>query len=228
MISEFIVGRNAQSSLLQIIVNGRKQDVPAIGKLPLSISEQHLKVQMLDSKTIVVTNLDVDNDTYVNGRNILKKKVCHKDIIELGSDHFCLKWDYIDKIMPRTVDIRHLRDIWNDYENRNMECQVAERKFNTLRSVTGILSMCAVILGFVAGGGPFMIFVYVIIISIMIASTISAYKKAETAPAEARELKKDLEKRYVCPHCGHFLGMQSYDVLSQNDKCPYCKSIYLK
>ena len=39
------------------------------------------------------------------------------------------------------------------------------------------------------------------------------------------EMKKNL---YVCPKCGHFMGFQDYDILTQSDACPYCKTKYQK
>ena len=45
---------------------------------------------------------------------------------------------------------------------------------------------------------------------------------------EQETVKKEFQRKYICPKCGHFLGYQDYDILVQSDACPYCKTKFKK
>ena len=36
-------------------------------------------------------------------------------------------------------------------------------------------------------------------------------------------LDKKFQEEYVCPKCGHFLGVKPYNILRQDECCPYKK-----
>ena len=153
---EIIIGRDIQSGKLSLTVDGK-------GEIQ---GQQHCKLT-INNGQMRLKNLDVNNYTYVNGQSIESKSVTQNDTIELGSDHYPLDWNLLKPYLP--LDIRHLKKVWEDYEAENLKIQIKERKFNALRSVTGLITMLAIALS-IAGGGRnkwyLMLYAIAIIISL--------------------------------------------------------------
>ena len=115
------------------------------------------------------------------------------------------------------ADIRPLETIWNDFESKNISLQIAERKFNTLRSTTGLITMVAIALSIATvGKSHWYILLYGIAIVVSVIFFVKSYLDSSKVPQKRQEMNKAFQREYVCPHCGHFLGNQSYDILAQN------------
>ena len=67
-------------------------------------------------------------------------------------------------------------------------------------------------------------YLYLLGILISVGFTVKAYKDSSKGPLRQKQLTEEFQQHYVCPHCHHFLGFQSYEVLMQNEACPYCKA----
>ena len=150
-----------------------------------------------------------------------------EDKIELGSDHYLIDWTLLKPFLP--IDIRPLKKVWDHYEAENLKIQIKERKFNALRSATGLITMLAIALS-IAGGGrnKWYLALYAIAIIVSVAFFIKAYMDSSKLPQKRQELSKQFQRDYVCPHCGHFMGNQPYDILAQNGCCPYCKKHFIQ
>ena len=112
---------------------------------------------------------------------------------------------------------------WDEYQEKKLQQQIAERKFNTLKSATGLITMLAIVLNLIHKSDTLYIVLYVIAILISLAFTIKAYVESSKLPQEMQALTDKFQQEYQCPKCHHFLGSQSYDLLRQNKNCPYCK-----
>lgn len=225
---EMIIGRDPATSRLKVIIGQKPYVAGEQGSVPMTVSRQHCSITPQDGGKYLVKNLKDVNTTYVNGMPIAKKVVTEADKIELGEDHYLLSWDVLKKVMPaaeKEVDIRPLKKVWDNYDNFRLNQQITERKFNNQRQTLGLLTMGAIILGYVTGRAlmwslPF----YAVAISLGAYFSYKAHKKASAIPKQNKEAEKKLMSNYVCPSCGHFMGMQPYDVLRQNNACPYCKA----
>ena len=172
-------------------------------------------------------NLDVNNYTYVNGQSIESKAISMDDRIELGADHYLLDWSLLKPHMP--IDIRPLKKVWEDYESENLKITIAQGKFNSLRSATGLITMVAIALSIASGGrNKWHLLLYGLAIIISVAFFIKAYRDSSKLPQKRQDLSKQFQRDYVCPHCGHFMGNQPYDILIQNGSCPYCKKQFIQ
>lgn len=213
---EIIIGRDTQSGKLSLIVDGK-------GEIQ---GHQHCKLTINNGK-MRLQNLDINNYTYVNGQSIESKAVTLHDSIELGKDHYHVDWSLLKPYLP--IDISLLKKIWEDYEAENLKLQIKERKFNALRSVTGLITMLAIALS-IAGGGrnKWYLVLYGVAIIVSVAFFIKAYMDSSKLPQKRQDLSKQFQRDYVCPHCGHFMGNQSYDILAQNGSCPYCKKQFIQ
>lgn len=224
---EFIVGRDQQSQRLCIIRDGKIQLYGQPGSVPMNVSRQHLRLQSLNDGKWRIQNLNVQNVTFVNGLAVETKVVNESDKLELGKSHYLLSWEIIRGPKVETVDIRPLKHIWDSYERSLILCQIADREFQAARSGVGIITMAAMVCGFTIGHGPLYIVVYAIAIILSVLFFLKAKKKASEMPLEQRRIKKEFQKNYVCPKCGHFL-QQEFDILIQNECCPHCKAKFIK
>ena len=225
---EIIVGRDQTTRQLSIVMDGKCKLYGLPNSVPMDISRNHVSLQPLGNGTWQVKNLKEQNVTFVNGIAIESKTVSEKDKIELGNSHYLLSWNALSEPKVETVDIRPLKSIWEEYDNQRIQNQIAERRFNAARSATGIITMLAIACSFILGHGPIYLVLYALAISVSVLFTIQAYRKSTEVPQQQRELSKQFQHRYVCPKCGHFMGFTDYDILIQNDACPYCKAKYKK
>lgn len=213
---EIIIGRDIQSGKLSLKVDGK-------GEIQ---GQQHCKLT-INNGQMRLKNLDVNNYTYVNGQSIESKALTLQDRIELGKDHYLLDWSLLKPYLP--IDIGPLKLVWEEYERQNLKLQIKERKFNALRSATGLITMIAIVLSLASGGrNIWYLMLYAIAIIISVAFFIKAYIDSSKLPQKRQELIKQFQRDYVCPHCGHFMGNQSYDILAQNGSCPYCKKQFIQ
>lgn len=225
---EIIIGRDQQTRKLCVIRDGKPQLYGQEGAVPMNVSRQHLSMQPIDNGKWQIRNLNEKNVTFVNGISVENKTVSETDKIELGESRFLIPWEAIIEPEGETVDIRPLKKIWDEYDDKRIQYQIAERKFNATRSATGIITMLAIACSIILGHGPVYICLYAIAIGISVLLTYLAYKKSSEVPHQQREMNKIFQQRYVCPKCGHFMGFTDYDILTQSGVCPYCRTKYKK
>lgn len=226
---EIIIGRDSETAQLRIETGGKVVRHGATGSVPKSVSRQHCSIVMDAEGKMTVKNLKAENETFVNGRSVESKAVKEGDRIELGESRYAVDWKVIMSVMPVVADIRPLEKVWTNYQEQRLEQQIKERRFATLRSATGLITMVAIALSMFTGrDSTIYLILYGAAIVISLAFTVKAYRDSANAPRRMQELSDRFQRDYVCPKCGHFLGMQSYDILKQNDGCPYCKAKYRK
>lgn len=225
---EIIIGRDQNTRQLSIVKDGMSKSFGLPGSVPMDVSRHHISLQPLGSGRWQIRNLNESNVTFVNGIAVESKIISEGDRIELGNSHYLFSWNALSEPKVETVDLRPLERIWREYDEQKFDNQVAERKFNAARSATGIITMIAIACSFILGHGPIYIVIYALAIGISAAFTYQAYKKSTDIPLQQRELTKRFKQQYVCPKCGHFMGFTDYDILIQNDVCPYCRRKILK
>lgn len=226
---EIIIGRDPETAQLRIETGGKIVKCGEVGSVPKSVSRQHSSIVMDADGKMTVKNLKAENETFVNGRSVESKAVKEDDRIELGESKYAVDWKAIKGVMPVIADIRPLEKVWTNYQEKRLEQQIKERRFGTLRSATGLITMVAIALSMFTGrDSTIYLILYGAAIVISLAFTVKAYRDSANAPRRMQELSDRFQRDYVCPKCGHFLGMQSYDILKQNDGCPYCKAKYRK
>lgn len=230
---EIIIGRKKPENQLLFIADKKPYVVKEY--VPQSVSGEHAAITVDSEGNMTLRNLKPTNFTYVNGQPIESKRIQRGDRIELGMEYYPVPWQHLNKVLPRDLDISHLRYVWQDYEDTKMKMQINNTRFNTIRSSTGIFSMVAIMAGMIApqlgikNPGAIQIPLYVLAVVLMITFFIVAFMKSDF-PKRMRELDKEFQHNYVCPNpdCRHFMGNNPYDIISQNKACPYCKQRYSK
>ncbi len=223
---EILIGRDENSGRMKLTAEGRSV-LYGTDRLPDSVLAEHIKLT-IDNDTIRLKNLNINAYTFVNGQAVENKTISKQHQIELGSDRIPFDWRALDEFIPAEVGIHPLQSIWNKFENENIALQIAERKFNTLRSTTGIITMAAIALSIATGGKSqwyFLLYGFAIVVSVVF--FVKAYRDSSKMPQKRQELNRAFQRDYVCPHCGHFMGNQSYEILTQNSHCPYCKAKFI-
>lgn len=227
---EIIIGRDQNARQLNVVKDGKSKLYGQPNSVPMDVSRHHISLLPAGNGKWQIKNLNERNVTFVNGIAVESKTISESDKIELGNSHYLFHWDALQEPKVETIDIRPLQRIWNEYDEQRLELQIAERKFNAARSATGIITMLAIACSLILGHGPIYLVLYALAIGISVVFTYQAYQKSSEVPRQQKEMNKDFQRRYVCPNpkCGHFMGFQDYEVLSQNDACPYCKTKYKK
>ena len=219
---EILIGRDDKTGRMKLTAEGRSV-LFGTQRLPESVLAEHLKLT-IENDTIRLKNLNINAYTYVNGQAVESKTITKQHTIEIGKDHIPFDWRALDEFITPEADIRPLETVWNNFESRNISLQIAERKFNTLRSTTGLITMVAIALSIATGGkSHWYILLYGVAIVVSVIFFVKSYLDSSKVPQKRQEMNRAFQREYVCPHCGHFLGNQSYDILVQNDHCPYCK-----
>ena len=225
--SYIIIGRDKASGKLLLSTTGKNGTYGEEGSVPMSVCERHCQIDV-EGSNIRIKNLDLNNYTYINGRAVESKAISRNDKIELGSDRYLLSWQAIDAILPPEADITPLQTIWNEFDHQNIKLQIDERRFNTIRSATGLVTMIAIALSILTGKqSAWYLVLYGIAILASFLFTVKAYRDASKIPQKRNELNRQFQRDYICPHCGHFLGNQSYEILVQNQGCPYCHAKFI-
>lgn len=222
---DIIIGRDPHNNKLQLVVDGNAPQIASSGIVPVSVGSQHCKLT-INNGQILLKNLDINNYTYVNGQGVESKIVTQIDRIEIGKDHYLLDWSLLKPYLP--MDISPLKMVWEEYETENLRIQIQDRKFNALRSATGLITMVAIALSIATGGRSKWYFVlYGIAIVISLVFFIKAYMDSSKLPQKRQEMSRKFQHDYVCPHCGHFMGNQPYEILAHNGSCPYCRKQFI-
>lgn len=231
---EISIGREEQSRRLRVTRDGKVQLVGKPGSVPNDVSRNHVSLCTSGDGTWEVRNLKEANVTYVNGLPIEKKTVREGDSIELGKSHFKLSWDVIRGPKQEVADIRHLRRIWNEYKEDMNEIDERQKNTSVLASVPMLFTMGGAALAAILNhmGAPKEVVGITVAFSvigfIMMIYSITR-RKNDTSKQDKEALNKSMYKKYVCPKCGKFLGMQDYDLLiQQHDQCGFCKAKFIK
>lgn len=227
---EIIIGRDATTSQLRLSIAGGKSClVGAVGSVPASVSRQHCAVSQEADGTLRLRNLNARNTTFVNNLPIETKAVTTDDTVELGADHYLLEWAPVEMMLPRTADIRPLKEVWQKYNDDVLRLTVRQNRFNALKSGMGIITLSAVVLGVVFGrelSGPFIV-PYVLAIVLSLFFFFKSWKDSAEVPRQRQQLTDQFRSDYACPHCRHYLA-QPYDQLELLEQCPHCKTPFRK
>ena len=227
--TEIVIGRDGQTGTLRLTVGKQTSTFSEANSVPRSVSQEHIRVTIGDDGIIVLTNLNAENDTYVNHRAVERKRISEGDCIVLGGEHYRLSWDMLKPFIPRMADISPLEQLWKDYQTERLQMQIRERRFNTLRSATGLITMFAVVLGaFTGRDNPLFMVLYAAAAVISLVFFFIAYRASSKIPLQQNQLTEDVKHRYKCPSCGALLTLQDYDMLRQTKGCPHCEAVWKK
>lgn len=225
---EIEFGRNGDTGKLNVFFAGKV--VQKNVAVDSSVSREHCKLIISDNGEMTLCNLNPDNETFLNGVSINKRKfeLTGDTVIELGSKRCKMPLKEILKEMgiKQTYSISHLKDIVANYKEEKMRMQISNARLNAMRGLMPAFMALAGILGF-TGILPDDVKIVPSVISFVL-SCYFGYKgfvSASNNPRKQMELDKKYHNECVCPNpdCGHFLTGEYEDILKAG-ACPWCKS----
>lgn len=233
---EIYVGKDPEKMVISAAVElqGKFKTVvlPELGNVPASVSrlmpaagKSHCRIEVQPDGSMLIENMNPANSTYVNGNEIVKKRVAGDAKVELGVDRFPLDLNAVlssvSSVLP--ASIAPLEAVWNEYERRKeaiAKKQLDRGRKRLLPMIIGAVSgILAPILG-TLGTGTLFITVPIAVVSLLI--YIRMFSEKDTSIEDNKAAQDYLIDNYICPKCGHFLGNIPYKVLRQNKKCSYC------
>ena len=225
---EYTIGRDAQTRQLLVTSGGKVKRIGQAGSVPMDVSRQHLSLTSLSDGRWQLRNLNNQNVTFVNRIAVESKTITEDDKVELGQSHYLFPWEAVRAPKVETVDITPLRYVWERYNTTSLELRKRQKNIGVLTSIPIGFTMLGGLLSGIASE-EMKPFAYVFTGVAFIIMCYSLYRRSTDDSIEEQErLKKEFQRNYVCPKCGHFMGYQDYDLLIQNDACPYCKRKYKK
>lgn len=223
-----IIGRDSETCRLSVIRDGVPALVDSVENLPMDVSRQHLELEKVGDRKWRLKNLNDKNVTYVNGISIESKVVSEDDNVTLGNSRYLFNWQVLYEKSMSGVDIRPLETIWNDFNQQNINIRKRQKNIGLLASIPMGFTMVGGLVSGIASEDirPIAYLFTFIALTIMI---YGFYKRfTDNSIEEQEEIKKQFQRKYVCPQCGHFLGFQDYELLIQTNECPFCKTKFKK
>ncbi len=218
----------------------------------LTVSRQHCKVTDNGDGTYTIENLS-SSGTKVDGVEILRTTAKLNSRIQLGQSFSATLVELIgvpassastsqatptkrpstsskpvaNEPSVKTYNISHLKQVWEDFNNTNIEKKEAQRRINLARTGFGIFTMFAMPMIFFFGPVGY------VLTGIGIIGNIYSFvgmKNAETEE-ERQQRQDEFDDAWVCPNpeCGHSLMAKNYKMLVRiHQSCPYCKCKYVE
>ena len=217
---DITIGRDGATSGLSITTGQNTSVVGAPQSVPLSVSRKHCTITINNDGTMRIKNINPQNVTYVNGTKVMSMAINRGDRIELGQERYLLDWNTVNAGLPKVADIRPLRQVWENYTNNNKEITQSTQRFQVLRSLVPLLTMAAVLIGYISGGrGEVFYILYGLVLILTIFLDIGNNDE------QREKIKDQFTHDYCCPECGYFFGFTDYNILTRNmDYCPKCKT----
>ncbi len=236
MALDVIIGRESGATAPRLCVRlGEKTAfLGTPGSVPRSVSRSHCRLQV-DGEKMTISNISDQNSLFINGLEYKTKVIAKTDLIELGAEHYRLDVPGVLALFkkapsanaaeePKTYNISHLKHIWDDYSDRKITMQQEERTFGTIRSVTGILTPIGLLCSFLPELANLRLLTIALTVILGLVFLYIQLGRSKEIPVMQKKMEEDFQDVYVCPHCKHFLGNQSYKLVLRNGGCPKCKS----
>lgn len=231
---------------MQEIIIGR-HGTQATPITDMTVSKQHCRLTINDDGSWTLENLS-QNGTKVNGTEIVKAKVTPKSRVQLGPQFTATLGDLIGTLSSpsqpqsasgpsaqaaassaasvKAFDISHLRDVWESYNQANINMLEQQRKVNLVRTGAAVFTMGSAVVATLVTGPLGLVMTGIGLIGNLY--SFVGMKNAETAE-ERQSRQEAFDDAWVCPNCGHSLMAKNYKLLVRNYKaCPYCKCRYVE
>lgn len=212
-----------------------------------TVSREHCKVTDNGDGTFTVENLS-QNGTKIDGRDIIRATARLDSRIQLGRSFSATLEELIGYAQKanasqaatktqqsqttrqnevKTFNISHLRMVWEDFNQTNLEMADQQRKINLIRTGLGIFTMCAMPSIFFFGPVGYVLTGIGVLGNIY---SFAGMRNAETAEERQRR-QEEFSDSWVCPNpdCGKYLPKIRYKELIRNyTSCPHCKCKYVE
>ncbi len=143
-------GRNGDTGKLKILFAGRVSQKDMV--VDAGVSREHCKLVISDNGEMTLCNLNPDNETFLNGVSINKRRfeLAGDTVIELGHNRCRLPLKEIlnELGIKQTYSISHLKDVVANYKEAKMRMQISIGRQNAMRGLMPAFMALAGVLGF--------------------------------------------------------------------------------
>jgi hypothetical protein len=261
-----LIGKEPGQGRLQVAIQGTNllANIGYPGSVPASVSRcmpaqgmAHAKIVIDANGNMTVTNMKPQNVTYVNGNQIMSKRIDADSQIELGGERFSVSVQALlnaaKSIIPvqappnpvsqpqsqsqpqKEFSVKHLRTVWERYDEEITEIQERQRKQGISARIPmfftmggGAISSVSIALGWPEWVRFLCIGLTIVGLIVMVNAFMKS--KNDTSIADRKRVMEEFQDNYICPNpeCKKSLPQVSYKLLRRNYPCcPYCKSKFV-
>ncbi len=224
---DIIIGRDATTQQLRVASTDGKLN-KAFGTpkcVPMNVSRKHAQLTIADDgTTCTIRNLNEANITRAAGQPIVAKQIQVGDLVELGESRFVLNWDFIRPLIPKTVDVTPLKEVWEEFKQRDMAISRRVKNDMLLARIPMVFSMAGgLLIGIEPEWRSFSIPLTAVAVLLMLVGILRQLNFDQKKETENN--RQWLQDHYKCPGCGYIFPQQDYHVLFTNySACPHCKA----
>ena len=243
-----LVGKEPGQGRLLVAISGtgKTAAIGSPGCVPNCVSRckpaenvAHAKIAIDQKGNITLSNMKSQNVTFVNGSEIQSKRINQSNTVELGKDRFPVSVPMIletaKKILgsvtppPPPFDIKHLRKVWEDYEQEMDRIAQHQIEIGKKRMLPIMVSSASSVL---SGLGA-LISLSSLWVTLPVTGVVSLlyfrnYSSKDTSYEDRKKANNEFQTNYVCPNpkCGKFHGALSYDLLKNQCRSPKDQKMY--
>ncbi|MDR2118126.1 MAG: FHA domain-containing protein [Tannerellaceae bacterium] len=193
------------------------------------VSRYHAQLTHDEDGCLLLVDLNSANGTYVNGSQIVRKRISLTDTVRLGDRHDLNLSEVLKSRNDYSEEFAALRDVYDRYIEQKVKIQSSNqfktRVFQALPfALTGLIGIGV---GFMGKGTPVLWGVSLFIaICAPVAGVYLGAKQSAKIPGQLQDLANQFKIDYVCPKCGTFLGEIPWVSLINKKQCPVssCKA----
>jgi len=193
------------------------------------VSRYHAQLSREADGCLLLEDLASTNGTFVNGSQILKKRITPTDTILLGKEAVLNISEALNSNNDYSEEFAALKGIYERYNGEKVKIQSTNlfktRLFQALPfALPGIIG---VIISFSGKGSPLILALSLFVA--ICAPAVGIYlgaKQSAKIPQQLQDLGNRFKIDYVCPKCGTFLGEIPWESLANKKQCPVssCKA----
>ncbi|MDE6511586.1 MAG: FHA domain-containing protein, partial [Muribaculaceae bacterium] len=235
------IGRDPKVSNLLVAVkeDGTATSAGNPGCVPYSVSrcimsegKAHARIEIDGEGAMTLYSMNSANSTFVDGVEVSVCRITPKSNVELGRDRFRIKLQTIFDMIrqnaaAKAIDISHLKEVWENYEAEMDHIVISQQEMGKKRMLPIMVSSAS---GILSGVGA-LVSLSTLWVTLPVTGVVSYlyfrnYNTKDTSYEDRRKANNEFQQRYVCPSCGHFFGMQSYELLKNQLRNPKDKKMY--
>lgn len=193
------------------------------------VSRYHACLIREDSDYWTLEDKGSTNGTFVNGSQIVKKRITSNDLILLGDSYKLNLPEVLKFNNDYSEEFATLKSIYDNYVQTKVKIQSSNQfKTRLFQSLPFALpGVIGVVIGFLGKGSP-ELFGLSLFITVF-APTVGIYlgaKQSAKIPQLLQDITNQFKIDYVCPKCGTFLGEIPWESHRNRKQCPVssCKA----
>ncbi|MCZ2101580.1 MAG: FHA domain-containing protein [Chitinophagales bacterium] len=200
-----------------------------------SVSREHLQIEKLDNETLLITDLNSTNGTFIDDIQIRESRFQRHQTIRIGHQKFTgdqlfdkLRMHFLDSKVIWVDEFSRLKNKFSDYEKEKAKIiQSYQTKLVVIRAV--VLIMIWIVLFFIGGEiGIQAEFRHVVSIigGVLAMLIIPKLLPNERRTEELSQLRKKYSKMLACPRCSRDLSAQPYTYWIEQRSCQQCHAVW--